>query len=79
MTEIQHEIHPREWMRKSISINLTKTITMYIILKECYQSLHVCLFGPLVHNLQSPCHSMAPSDYEQVSSKIHPLRLNICY
>lgn len=64
---------------------------MYIVLNKCYQMSHGCLFGYPVHNLQSligyaafelaekECYSIAPSDYEQVSSKIHPLRFHICY
>lgn len=79
MTEIQHEMRPREWMRKSIFLNLKKELKMYIVLNKCYQMSHGCLFGYPVHNLQSQCYSIAPSDYEQVSSKIHPLRFHICY
>ena len=48
-------------------------------MKISYIKLHGCLFGSPVPNLQSQCYSTAPSDYEQVSAKIHPLRLHICY
>ena len=47
--------------------------------KLCYHKSHGCLFGSRVPNLQSQCHSTAPSDYEQVNSKIHPLRLHFCH
>ena len=79
MTEIQHERRPGEWMRKSILSNRKTEFEMYKKEKICYIKSHGCLFGSPVPNLQSQCYSTAPSDYEQVSAKIHPLRLNICY
>ncbi len=79
MTEIQHERRPGEWMRRSI-LNNRKTETKCIKKEKlCYHKSHGCLFDSPVPNLQSQCHNTAPSDYEQVSSKIHPLRLHICY
>ncbi len=62
---------------------------MYNNDNKSYNLLHGCLFGSPVHNLQSQplarrpqgrqYHSIAPSDYEQDSSKIHPLRFHICF
>ena len=52
---------------------------MFIFVNKSYLESHGCLFGYPVPNLQSQCYSTAPSDYEQVSAKIHPLRLHICY
>ena len=79
MTEIQRERHPGEWMRKNIFLNLKKIFCMFIFVNKSYLKSHGCLFGYPVPNLQSQCYSTAPSDYEQVSAKIHPLRLHICY
>ncbi len=59
--------------------NFNNANLIYNNINISYYRLHGCLFGSSVPNLQSPCYSMAPSDYEQVSSKIHPLRLHICY
>ena len=71
--------------------NFNNANLIYNNINISYYRLHGCLFGSSVpfiglplsslsrKNLQSPCYSMAPSDYEQISSKIHPLWLHICY
>ena len=59
--------------------NFNNANLIYNNINISYYRLHGCLFDSPVPNLQSPCYSMAPSDYEQISSKIHPLWLHICY
>lgn len=59
--------------------NFNNANLIYNNINISYYRLHGCLFGSSVPNLQSPCYSMAPSDYEQISSKTHPLWLHICY
>ena len=59
--------------------NFNNANLIYNNINISYYRLHGCLFGSSVPNLQSPCYRMAPSDYEQISSKIHPLWLHICY
>ncbi len=43
--------------------NFNNANLIYNNINISYYRLHGCLFGSSVPNLQSPCYSMAPSDY----------------